>query len=239
MRYLKLSAALAVTITSLWISGCAGPETNNASRGTTVYSGARLLTGDGSVIENAVFIVENGRFTRVGRDDGSIPTGATRGDLGGKTVIPGLLDAHSHIGYMKNLTSGPQNYTRENILDHMNRFAYFGVAASMAMGTDFGELPYELRAEMEAGRYPVTARFLTTGKGLAPIDEIRPDNMRHSATLVTTPEDARREVRALAARNIKIVKTWVDSRGGSKGACGCGRDGRGGRVHGVRGGRGG
>lgn len=215
MRHWKLFAALAIAIGSIWFSGCAGPESVNAPRSVTTYSGARLLTGDGSVIENAVFVVENGRFTRVGRDDGTLPAGAIRIDLAGKTVIPALLDAHSHIGYMKNLSSGPENYTRENILDHMNRFAYFGVAASMAMGTDFGELPYQLRDEMAARRYPATARFLTTGKGLAPIDEIRPDNMRHSATLVTTPEDARREVRALAARNIKIVKTWVDSRGGS------------------------
>ena len=58
--------------------------------------------------------------------------GAARVDLTGKTVIPALIDAHSHIGYMHDLTSGPQNYTRENILDHMNRFAYHGVAASMA-----------------------------------------------------------------------------------------------------------
>lgn len=43
---------------------------------------------------------------------------------------------------MRDLTSGPHNYTRENILDHMHRFAYFGVAASQAMGSDFGELPF-------------------------------------------------------------------------------------------------
>ena len=55
---------------------------------------------------------------------------------------------------MKDLTSGPQNYTRENILDHMHRFAYFGVAASQAMGSDFGELPFQLRDEMLAGKYP-------------------------------------------------------------------------------------
>ena len=105
MRHWKLFAALAVVIGSIWFSGCAGPESVNAPRGVTVYSGARLLTGDGSVIENAVFAVENGRFTRVGRDDGTLPAGATRIDLAGKTVIPALLDAHSHIGYMKNLSS--------------------------------------------------------------------------------------------------------------------------------------
>jgi len=126
-----------------------------------------------------------------------------------------LIDAHSHIGYMRDLTSGPQNYTRENILDHMHKFAYFGVAASLAMGSDFGELPYQLRDEIAAGKYPAAARFLTAGRGLAPIDEIKPNNMRHSAILVETEDDARKAVRELSARKVTMIKTWVDSRGGT------------------------
>ena len=108
--------------------------------------------------------------------------------------------------------SGPQNYTRENILDHMHKFAYFGVAASMAMGSDFGDLPFRLRDETRAGKHPHAARFLTAGRGLAPIDEIKPNNMRHSAHLVTTEDDARKAVADLAANGVEMVKTWVDTR---------------------------
>ena len=131
--------------------------------GAVLYEGARLVTGDGGTpIERSAFLVENGRFTRVGRQgEVPAPSGAVRVDLAGKTVIPALIDAHSHIGYMKNLTSGPQNYTRENILDHMHRFAYFGVAASQAMGSDFGDLPFQIRDELLAGKDPDAARFLT------------------------------------------------------------------------------
>jgi imidazolonepropionase-like amidohydrolase len=136
-------------------------------------------------------------------------------NLAGKTVIPGLIDGHSHIGYTRNLTSGAANYTRENILDHMYRFAYFGVVASQAMGSDFGELPFQLRADILAGKYPDAARFLTAGRGLAPLSEISPDNMRQSAFVVTTPEGARASVQELAARKVPIVKTWVDDRGGA------------------------
>ena len=132
-------------------------------------------------------------------------------DLTGKTVIPALVDAHSHIGYMKDLTSGPENYTRENILDHLHRFAYFGIAASQAMGSDFGELPFQIRDEVHAD----AARFLTAGRGLAPLAEIRPDNMRHAAYAVTTEQGARAAVEELARRNVKIIKTWVDDRGGT------------------------
>ena len=182
-----------------------------------LFEGARLITGeDGAPIENSAFLVENNRFTRVGKK-GEIqaPKGVLRVDLTGKTVIPALIDGHSHIGYMQHLTSGAQNYTRENILDHLRRFAYFGVAASQSMGSDFGELPYEIRDETAAGKHPDAARFLMAGRGLAPLVEISPDNMRQAAYVITTEAGARATVRELAARKVPIVKTWVDSRGGT------------------------
>ena len=85
----------------------------------TLFEGARLIVGDGSTpIDDGAMLVSNGRILRVGRRGAlDAPPGAARVDLSGKTVIPALIDAHAHIGYMKNLTSGPQNYTRENILE--------------------------------------------------------------------------------------------------------------------------
>jgi imidazolonepropionase-like amidohydrolase len=56
---------------------------------------------------------------------------------------------------------------------------------------------------------------LTAGRGLAPLAEIRPDNMRHAAYAVTTSQGARAAVEELARRNVRIVKTWVDDRGGT------------------------
>ena len=182
-----------------------------------LYEGARLITGDNTApIESSAFLVQGSRFVRVGRKgEVQAPAGSVRVDLTGKTVIPALVDAHSHIGYMKNLTSGPQNYTRENILDHMHRFAYFGVAASQAMGTDFGELPYRLRDELMAGKDPDAARFLTAGRGLAPLAEISPLNMHHATYVVTTVEGARADVEELAVRKVPLIKMWVDTRGGT------------------------
>jgi imidazolonepropionase-like amidohydrolase len=205
---------VAAALTLLTPATAQAPAT---AAGATLFEGARLIAGDGNApIENSAFLVQDNRFSRVGRKGNlQAPAGAARVDLTGKTVIPALIDAHSHIGYMNNLTSGPRNYTRENILDHMYRFAYFGVAASQAMGSDFGELPFVLRDEILAGKFPDAARFLTAGRGLSPLDDISPSNMRHAAFPVTTVEGARASVQELVPRKVTLVKTWVDDRGGS------------------------
>ncbi len=207
-----MSRAASVLLISCVVSTLAADRQSQVSA-ITLFENARLIAGDGRApFENGSFVVENDRFTRVGKTgEVQAPRGALRVDLTGKTVIPALVDAHSHIGYMKDLTSGPENYTRENILDHLHRFAYFGIAASQAMGSDFGELPFAIRDEVHAD----AARFLTAGRGLAPLAEIRPDNMRHAAYAVTTEQGARAAVEELARRNVKIIKTWVDDRGGT------------------------
>jgi imidazolonepropionase-like amidohydrolase len=70
-----------------------------AEDGPVVYRGARLLTAAGDPIERGVLIVAKGKIVAVGRDgDVQVPAGATVRDLDGKTIIPGLVDTHSHIG---------------------------------------------------------------------------------------------------------------------------------------------
>src|SRR5205085_1425383 len=61
----------------------------------TAFEGARLITGDGSVIENSAFLVDGNRIAAVGRrGELSISAGTRRVELAGKTVMPALVDAH-------------------------------------------------------------------------------------------------------------------------------------------------
>ena len=97
-----------------WLSvaaACSAQPPNQAEQTAatvTVFEGARLIVGDGSPpIEDSAFLVEGDRFGSIGRrGEIPIPAGAVRVDLTGKTIMPALVDAHSHIGYMKDLTSG-------------------------------------------------------------------------------------------------------------------------------------
>ncbi len=63
-----------------------------------VFRGARLLPIAGEPIDNGVLVVQGGRIVGVGGPDTSTPRGAVEHDLGGKVLMPGLVDTHSHIG---------------------------------------------------------------------------------------------------------------------------------------------
>ena len=137
------------------------------SNATVWFEGARLIVGDGSApVENSAFVVEGDTFTWVGKKgDRQAPQGAVRVDLSGKTVMPSLIDGHNHIGLVneKDGSNSKANYKRENLVDQLERYAYYGVAAALSMGLEADqELAYQLRNEV----IPNAARFLTVGKGI-------------------------------------------------------------------------
>ena len=132
------------------------------------FTGATLIVGDGSApIRNAVFGIENGKFTSVGAGENQTPPADARiVNLTGLTVIPTLIDAHQHIGLtdVRRGNHSQNNYTRENLIEHLERSAYHGVAATMSLGLEVDEaLAFELREMVRAD----TARFLTSGRGIA------------------------------------------------------------------------
>jgi imidazolonepropionase-like amidohydrolase len=177
------------------------------------FQGATLITGEpGEPIRDGVFVVEGGSVTRVGPAASlPAPAGATVIDLRGKTVVPALIDAHSHLGYTDVRTgdTASTHYTRDNLIDHLRRYAYYGIAATLSLGLDRGELPYELRAEPVDG----AALFFTAGRGLAmPNAGPNAQYWRDAAYGVTTEAEARQVVRELAAKKVDIVKIWVDDR---------------------------
>ena len=186
----------------------AAVQTAGSSR--TLFEGARLIAGDGRPpIEDAAFLVENDTITRVGRKgEIDLPRGGARVDLTGKTVMPGIVNLHGHVGYLKGVTFSADNYTRENIVDELNRYLYYGVVAVMSTGADPGELPYQLRDEPHPG-----ALFRTAGRGFAmPNASTGNAAMRSVPYGVTTEEEARRYVRELAAKKPDFLKIWVDDR---------------------------
>src|SRR4030095_5970843 len=102
----------------------------------TVFEGARLSLGDGSAaIDNSAFIVNGTRFTQVGRaGQVQVPAGARRVDLRGKTVMPAIVDTHTHLAT-----------NREMLVDQLQRKAYYGVSTVMSLGQDNTDVAFQVR----------------------------------------------------------------------------------------------
>jgi imidazolonepropionase-like amidohydrolase len=163
----------------------------------TVFQGARLITGTGGTpLDNAAFVMENGRFGQVGRaDQVKVPAGAAKVDLAGKTVMPAIIDTHTHLAT-----------TREALIDQLQGKAYYGVGVAMSLGTDTGDVAFQVRNEI----IPGAARFRTAGRGITMPEPGRTD----APYWVTSEADARKAVQELAARKVDFVKIWVDDRDG-------------------------
>jgi imidazolonepropionase-like amidohydrolase len=185
---------------------------------TTALRGARVIDGRGGApIDDAVIVMRDGRIAAIGPSAATaVPPDAQVVDCTGKTVIPGLISNHSHIGIFVGLKAAPENYNRDAILRQLKQLEAYGVTTVMALGLN-APLFYELRPELHAGRVPGADLFgADQGLGVhggqpsttaVPIGEnrvSRPD----------TVEMARASVREMAARKTDMVKIWLDGAGG-------------------------
>ena len=208
---LGVSAFLCLTSPGLYSQRNASIEAAQGAPGVqTLFEGARLISGEGGApLEGSAILVDGETILKIGKKgEVQLPPRGRRVDLTGKTVMPGLVVAHGHVGYLKGVTFSADNYTRENIIDHLNRYLYYGIVAVMSTGTDPGDLPYHIRDESHPG-----ALFRTAGRGLAaPNASTGNQAMRAAAYGISTDDEARRAVRELAARKADFVKFWVDDR---------------------------
>ena len=185
-------AAVAAVITLGFLGGCAMPV---SERSVTAYEGARLIVGDGRVIENATLVVEGTKIAHVGgAADVRVPAGATRVSLAGKTVMPMMIDTHVHL-----------SDTRDALIRDLRMRAYYGVSAALSMGTDgYGLL--DMRDEAILG----AARFRSAGRGIT-----MPEPGRTTVPYwITTAAEGRKAMEEIAAHKADIVKIWVDARDG-------------------------
>jgi imidazolonepropionase-like amidohydrolase len=114
---------------------------------------------------------------------------------------------------MSDSSMSKDHFTRENLTDHLERYAYHGFAAVCSFGTDMGDLPFQMREEIIKN----AALYRTVGRGLAYPGSGPADPSRNDVPYaVTTEEEARAAVRDLAPSKPDFVKIWVDDRNGTK-----------------------
>ena len=183
----------------LLLGACAGsmpqpvPDTSDA----IAFNGARVIIGDGTVIESGTIVVENDRLVAVGEmDTVDIPAGASQVDLSGRTVMPAIVDTHVHL----------RTTTRDELVEDLQRKAYYGVAAVMSLGRGTGDLPFQMRNEVVTN----AALYRTVGRGIT-----APEPGRTEVPYwISTTQEARAAVQELAPQSLKLIKIWVDDRNG-------------------------
>lgn len=192
----EFAQRLVVTILAASAAAGCAPAPAPPPSSATVFEGARIIVGAGQVIENGTLVMDGGKFTHVG-SAGSVeaPAGAARVSLAGKTVMPALVDTHTHL-----------SQTAEALTTDLRQRASFGIGAAMNLGLDTGDVAFQMRAQPPAG----VARFFTAGRGIT-----SPEKGRSEVPFwITTEAEARTAVQELAALKVDIVKIWVDDRNG-------------------------
>jgi imidazolonepropionase-like amidohydrolase len=200
----------------------------------TIYEGARLIIGDTTPpIEGGAFVVQQGKIVAVGKKGALMfPAGTAHVDLTGKTVIPALVNIHAHLGWEVfsaggDIPAAPPNYTSENLLDHLQRQAFYGVGTVLDAGSAQIAIAQQFQADDMAWKYPQNhAQMLLMAGVVPPLGG--PDNILIKGTeptranyYVLRAPEARAAVNMIAVQGInavqaiKQIKVWWSDRNGT------------------------
>ena len=197
MKHNNKSFALVIILILMAACSEADKHTTETSENIKAFVGARIIDGTGkSPIEDGVLIIQAGRISKVGRQSAvEIPEGAEIIDLNNMTLMPGIINTHGHVGNTLGLESG--HYSEENILDHLNLYARYGVTTINSLGGDGKE-----------------AAILRDQQDTATLDRAR---IYIAGAVVTgdSPEEAINVVNNNAALGVDFIKIRVDDNLGS------------------------
>lgn len=170
------------------------PSGAQTPAGPVALTGARVIDGTGKApIEQGTIVIANGRITAVGPSASvTVPAGATRVDMTGKTIIPGLINGHGHVT-IDDYTKLPP---RQHMLQILQAYAEYGVTTTTSLGSttlaDEAE-QLKIRDEQRKGT-PDRARLFSAGMN----------------AIGKSPEEARRSVARLADVKVDLIKYHIN-----------------------------
>jgi imidazolonepropionase-like amidohydrolase len=180
----RANILVAFAAAALW-SGSAGAQ-------TTVLTHATLIDGSGGPPQRDVTIVmEEGRIREIGSGLAAPPS-ASVVDLTGKFVVPGIINAHGHVGPP---ARDPQ----------LRQYALYGVTTTTSMYFDQDDIA-EFKARQRSGDLRgariLTVKYRFMSPPFIPGSEVK------------TPEEARAKVDEIVGKGADFVKVWIDAQGG-------------------------
>jgi imidazolonepropionase-like amidohydrolase len=173
-----------------------------------VLNDVRLIDGTGRpAVEHAALVIEEGRITRIMRaaDSTRFPRGARIVQYHGRTVIPGLIDDHMHLGLVHDGRVDSANYTAAVLGEQLTRLLGYGVTTVQSLGAN-RDLLYAVRRDTIS--FP---RVYTADRGVGVDGGVPPFEVGSDQVLrPRDAEEARAAVRGMAARHPDVIKIWVD-----------------------------
>jgi imidazolonepropionase-like amidohydrolase len=200
MHHLKLGAAalLAATFSASLPSAAE----------TTVLKNVTVIDGTGAAaMPNSAIVMTGGKITFVGPVAAlKAPKDAKVEDMSGKFVMPGIIDAHVHIGMMHDFTQDEKYETPENVNADLKQYAAYGVTTVQVLGTD-KDFVLDLRNQQRKSR-PTMARVFSAGQGA--VIKGGYGGLVGVTNPIATPEEGRKLVDEQAAKGVDFIKLWVD-----------------------------
>ncbi|WP_153797436.1 amidohydrolase family protein [Foetidibacter luteolus] len=109
---------------------------SNGQQAYTAFTGATIIDGTGNQpVTNGTLLVQHGRIIAIGKaGEVKIPQGAVVKNVQGKTIMPGIINGHGHVGESKGIDGGHYNYA--NIVDNLAIYARYGITSVVSLGGD-------------------------------------------------------------------------------------------------------
>ncbi len=192
--------------------------------GIFLIRNARIFTGDGKVIENGGVLVRDGKIAAVyegtAPDPEQLKAEVVEG--AGKTLLPGLIDAHIHLAASGGISTDPQDNDVEKAMPRSAAaLLYSGVTAARSVG-DGLDASLKLRksiadgAKLGAQLFVCGPMFTAEGGHGTEFVQHLPAAIKDTvrAQLVRTPktpEEARKQVRELKAKGVDGIKAILEA----------------------------
>ena len=178
-----------LVVTGSWVART-GAQAPAPEGGTVALTGARLIDGTGAApVERATILIRDGRIQAAGAAV-AIPAGATRIDMTGKTIVPGLINAHGHLGADVSTRSA-----RDKLIGQLKIYADYGVTTVQVLGLALDSVAdgVVLRDEQARGT----------------LDRARVYIAAQSIRDLKTTQEARAKIADYAGRHVDTIKMHI------------------------------